>query len=855
MELAPGASVDRYVLLERLGSGSMGVVFKAFDPRLDRNVAVKVLFRRKRIDDEAAVLAEARSLAQLDDPNVVGVYDAGRIDDSVYITMALVQGRTIDAWMDPGRRWQERVAVLLGAGRGLAAAHREGIVHRDFKPANVMVEDGGLAKVMDFGLAARPSADAGADGRMTGLGGTPLYMAPEQFAGAPASMATDQYAFCVVAYLVLAGQHPHGTNLALGALMDAMVHPPTTVPCRGVPARLKAAILRGLSPEPGERWPSMQPLLDEFRRAIGAGSSRWVGLATLSTLGAVAVGALALRPDASSCASPDDTVAAVLSASDRASLRDGLADFDASVGGERAALTEEAAVGYARAWAESDTEACVAQEQRTHSPRAAAAIRVCLEQRRADFASILRVLLGTEGIEKIRAADALVQLAPPPRCLTPKGHQTDVVPPELSIAADVAALRSDLATARAEVVVGRWAAVADGAASLVARADALGYGPVHAEALAVQGAALTKVHRIAEAERVLLDGAWLALSVDDRRLALELSTNLLELRRDVSALDVTVGWAQRARSLIDAGSDPGIEARIEQGLSVALRESGKFEEALVHGKRGYDTMRTLFGDEDLRTVDAKRVYGIALYRMSRYEEALAIAKENRTIVQARYGRRHPNLVNALLLEAALYAALARPADAEPLLLRAERLQRELVGPRTRIHAGVLNNLGNVYVSQARSDDARRVLAQAIDIWTELGIDDSLVYGWNAMASVSFAEQDPVRAQSELEQAWALLPANPDTPHPLRARVASQLGTALHLQGEHAGAMTWFERADAFAVLRHQVLGEHRGWKALCLQALGRLDEARPLARLAIEADLSEMPGGAQASVRSLAEAP
>ncbi|MEM6296466.1 MAG: serine/threonine-protein kinase, partial [Myxococcota bacterium] len=810
------------------------------------------LSRRRRVDDDAAVLSEARSLAQLDDPNVVAVYDAGRIEEAVFITMALVQGHTVDVWMDEDRRWQEHVAVLLGAGRGLAAAHREGIVHRDFKPANVMVEPGGLAKVMDFGLAGRTSSEAEPDASLSSLGGTPLYMAPEQFAGAPASVATDQYAFCVVAYLVLTGRHPHGSNRALGALMEAMNHPPTTLPARGVPARLKAAILRGLSPDPAARWPGMDPLLEEFRRAIGSGSSRWVGVATLGTLGAVALGVLALRPAGSSCPPPDETVSAVLSTDQREALRTGLADFDASVGARRATLTEEAAVGYARAWAEADTEACVADEQRANPPRVSGAIRTCLEKRRDDFASTLRVLLEAEGVEKIRAADALVQLAPPPRCLEPEGHHTDVAPPDPAVAKQVAALRTDLAAARADVVVGRWSAVADDAAGLVERAAATGYGPVRAEALAIRGSALMKVHRIDEAERTLLDGAWLALSVNDRRLALELSTNLLELRRDVTAFAVTKGWAERARGLIDAGSDPGIEARIDAGLSVAMREAGSFDDALEHGKRAYETTLRLFGEADLRTVDAKRVYGIALYRMTRYDEALAIAKENHAIVQARYGSLHPHMVNALLLEAALYSALERPADAERLLLQAEKLQREVVGPRTRIHAGVLNNLGNVYIVQKRSEDARRVLEEAISIWTELGTEDSLVYGWNTMAAVSFSSDDPVRAQSELETAWALLPANPKTPHPLRARVASQLGQALVLQGEHALAMDWLERADAADGLRHQVLGEHRGWKALCLDALGRTDEAKPLAAQALQVDLSVFPETARARLQALA---
>ncbi len=260
------ATIDRFEIRARLGGGAKGVVFAAWDPRLEREVAIKLL--RAGAGGPERLLAEARAQARLADPNVVVVHEVGELEDRVLLVMERIRGRTLRAWLDERERsWREIVATFAAAGRGLAAAHRAGLVHRDFKPANVLVSDDVEPRVLvgDFGLAL-----ADATQHEPGVG-TPSYMAPEQHAGDAVGAAADQFAFCVALYGALWRRRPFagGTaeELARDKAEGRIIAPP-----RGsnVPSWLRDAVLRGLSPDPAERWPTMDALV----RVLGSDPAR-----------------------------------------------------------------------------------------------------------------------------------------------------------------------------------------------------------------------------------------------------------------------------------------------------------------------------------------------------------------------------------------------------------------------------------------------------------------------------------------------------------------------------------------------------------------------------------------------------
>jgi predicted Ser/Thr protein kinase len=270
-----GQVIGRYELLARLGAGAMGVVWRAHDPKLNRAVAVKLL----RLPDEALterLVREARSMAQVSHPNVVTVFEVGDASGQSFIAMELVEGKSLRAWQAALKRTvAEIVEHYLAAARGLAAAHARGIVHRDFKPDNVLVGADGRVRVTDFGLAAakpgetaRPQAIA--DVNLTTSGsvlGTPAYMAPEQFIGGNVDPRTDQFNFCVALYEALYGERPFAgatfEELA-DSVMEGRIKPPPA--SSNVSRALRDLVLRGLSVAPGDRYPTMDALIVELGR-------------------------------------------------------------------------------------------------------------------------------------------------------------------------------------------------------------------------------------------------------------------------------------------------------------------------------------------------------------------------------------------------------------------------------------------------------------------------------------------------------------------------------------------------------------------------------------------------------------
>ncbi|MEO8699441.1 MAG: protein kinase [Kofleriaceae bacterium] len=254
----PGAPLEgklgRYEILRELGRGSMGVVVRAYDPELDRAVALKIL------NGGDLLRREAKAMARLAHPNVVGIYDVIPYGDSLCIAMELVEGETLRDHVRTRRPWQGSLAACVLAGRGLAAAHAAGLIHRDFKPENVLCGHDGRVAVSDFGFAR--AVDERPD---PAVAGTPAYMAPELFAGHAATVATDQFSFCVATYEALYGERPFAGS-TLAELRAQIATGITRKPSRAIPAWIRAVLLRGLATDPKRRYASMADLLAALQR-------------------------------------------------------------------------------------------------------------------------------------------------------------------------------------------------------------------------------------------------------------------------------------------------------------------------------------------------------------------------------------------------------------------------------------------------------------------------------------------------------------------------------------------------------------------------------------------------------------
>jgi predicted Ser/Thr protein kinase len=293
--------VGRYVVLSALGVGGMGVVFAAYDPQLGRKVALKLLRSGLAVSSQDArsrLRREAQAIAQLSHPHVVSVYDVGTTDEgALYIAMEFVEGDTLTSWLRKyPRDWREILDVFRQAARGLLAAHSVGLLHRDFKPDNVLVGGDGRVRVTDFGLArsvlapdelshAKPVMTA-LDVALTATGtvlGTPRYMPPEQLTGPDLDARSDQFSFCVALYEALYGSHPlrGGTSVSMLDHGEGAAPPPEAT---RVPAPIGRAVLRGLERDRSRRFPSMSALIAELEVQPRRSPLRYAGFAAVATL-------------------------------------------------------------------------------------------------------------------------------------------------------------------------------------------------------------------------------------------------------------------------------------------------------------------------------------------------------------------------------------------------------------------------------------------------------------------------------------------------------------------------------------------------------------------------------------------
>ncbi|HLT35603.1 MAG TPA: serine/threonine-protein kinase, partial [Enhygromyxa sp.] len=413
--LASGAVFGRYVLVETIGRGAMGEVWMAIDPDLDRKVALKLLRadRIARAEDRARLDAEARAMARLTHPNVVTIHDVGSLGDRLFIAMEFVAGQPLDRWIAAGpRSCEEVLAIMRQAAAGLAAAHDVGLVHRDFKPANVMIGEDGRVRVLDFGLA-RPEGSVAEldDGRAVAraiavdrseagasrkIQGSPAYMSPEQHRGAAVDARSDLFSFCVTLFEALYGVRPfRGANrltVALAIIEGRISEPPADARAR-VPDWIHAIVLRGLAGEPNQRFPDMESLLAALERSPEQRRRR--RLQIVGTIAGVAASlglALVLAPERPQdpCEAAGDAIDQVWSADARVRLRSQV-DAVASARPLAGQRLVEGLDRHAAVWAEASEQLCRDRRAQRLTERLQATREACLAERREAVRTLVRL--------------------------------------------------------------------------------------------------------------------------------------------------------------------------------------------------------------------------------------------------------------------------------------------------------------------------------------------------------------------------------------------------------------------------------------------------------------------------------
>jgi tetratricopeptide (TPR) repeat protein/tRNA A-37 threonylcarbamoyl transferase component Bud32 len=425
---ARGATIGRYVIIDQVGAGAMGEVYAAYDSELERKVAIKLLREDVELPGaelRARLAREAKVLAKLSHPNVVPVYDAGAHDGRTFVAMELVTGRSLRDWLDESERgWRATVATFVAAGRGLAAAHAASIVHRDFKPENVLIGDDGQVRVVDFGLAgqvaAAPAPDALPADTVTRTGqvvGTPAYMAPELLEGAPATAASDQFSFAVALYEALYGVRPFrgGTLSALAGAARRGELRPAARKAR-VPGWVRRTVVRGLQARPEARHPSMAAFLGALDRDPGRWWRRGAPLAVaLVAVVAVRTGVSPREPEA--CRAGPAELAKAWGGERKERVRAALLTAAPASAPHLWATVERQLDDHARDWLAAYQDACEATYARGEQTRELLDRRMaCLHAEREQLRALAEGLSASTPAVADRAALAVFELPSPSRC-------------------------------------------------------------------------------------------------------------------------------------------------------------------------------------------------------------------------------------------------------------------------------------------------------------------------------------------------------------------------------------------------------------------------------------------------------
>ena len=791
--VARGTLLGRYVVLDTLGAGAMGVVFAAFDPELDRKVAIKLLLSdgapasvSVRQDGRARLVREALALAKLSHPNVVAIFDVGTHGEAVWIAMELVEGRTLRDWLgERPRAWQEVLAVMLAAGSGLAAAHAAGLVHRDMKPDNVMIAGDGRVRVMDFGLARReasredePAATGAAllGALMTQVGsliGTPAYMASEQLRGEHAGAPADVFAFCVMLWEGLHGARPFVgetiDDLKANVAAGRVVAPP---PGRRAPRWLIAALTRGLAPDPRRRWPGMAALLTELEHGqTRAGQRRRRGLIGGALAGVVAAGLVSAgwqRADLAARVARCEGLAAQIDAAWDGAARTRLAAaLDGSpTAGATAARTMPWLDAWAAEWRRVRVDTCTQHAvTRAWSADLRARADECLDERLLGFTALLAVLADGDGA--LQAVDAAAGLVPASAC----GDAQQLARRPALPAAELERLRGlrpRLARVRALELAGKYRDGLASARETLTAAEAVAWAPAVAEARLHVGILEGRTGRFDDAARTLEEAYFAASRASADLVAVDAATWLVTV----------VGNRQ---------------ARVEDGLHWArLAELGL-------GRLGSDG-RTV---RDAALLNSR---GLVRQIAGDFPGALADLTAARSIQAASQGPDHPSVATTTGNLAVLQGRLGDPAQELASLTTALAAHERAFGPDHPKVADLLNNLATARARAGDLDGALELYTRALAIRERvLGPDHPDVADTLAnIASARFLRGEVDQAEAALLQVLAMHERAHGPQHTTVADTLRNLGVVQDARGEYEAARATLERALA---IRRHLLGD------------------------------------------------
>jgi eukaryotic-like serine/threonine-protein kinase len=819
-----GATVGRYRVLDRIGAGGMGVVYAAYDPELDRRVAVKLL-RPDRFSSEAGrlrLLREAQALARLTHPNVVAVYDAGTFGGRVFVAMELVEGETLRQWLEAGSRsWREVLDRFLPAGRGLAAAHAAGLVHRDFKPENVLLGRDGRVRVVDFGLA-KALADAAEEPAVEGVAaedsggalvtpltewgvvlGTPAYMAPEQLRGIAADARSDQFSFCVALYEALYGERPFAGD-SPRAIAEAVSRGVVKEAPAGtkVPGWLRAVVLRGLKASPEERYPAMDGLLRDLERDPEAVRRRWLAAAAIVILAGAVFGSLGYfqARRAQLCGGAEERLAGVWDGPRKNAIRAAFLATGAPYAADVWRVAERAFDRYAADWIAMRRQACEATRVRGEQSEDLLDRRMlCLDQHLQDVAATAQLFARADRQILDKTINAIKGLPPVADCANAEALMASVPPPrDPRLRARVKAVRAVVAEARALSMAGKRREALAKANEAEAKARPLGYGPLEAEALFQKGFLQDAMSDFKGAEETLFDALTAAQASGHQEVA----------ARSAAQLSWVIGheetrpadgekWARMAQSLADgARGGPGLRSELLVQQSALRAQEGRFQDAIDLATRGLALAEQAAHDNP-RIPSILNDLAEYQNQMGRYEDAYRNVRRSLEIRAKTLPPDHPDFGNAYNTLGNIEANRNRQPEAVAAFERAIEIERKSYGPKHWLVAGALIGLATAHQAQGHLDLALRYDREALDLFKARNPEDPNIGKVLVnIGEVLLLQDKPAEALEAYRKAAAIFEQTLGADHPNLAFPLSGIARALPRLGRAAEAIAPAERAVA-----------------------------------------------------------
>ncbi len=819
---------NRYQIRECVGFGAGGTVYAAYDPELERVVALKLLragITGGSTRSDHRWTREAKVMARVVHPNVVTVHDVGATDDWVFIATEFIEGSNLERWLVArDHEWSEVLALFVDAGRGLAAIHDAGLVHRDFKPHNVMVghdPNGAPANrrvcVTDFGLArTRPDLDETgeeleldpelvlSDGMLaatmatrtrTGtIVGTPGYMSPEQWHGKQADARSDQFSFCVALYEALFGRRPFAGRTAAD-LSTSVCEGRARVPAAGkVPRWLVRAVMRGLARAPEDRFADMHALLAAITEAPRRVRHRRVTAALAIGFAGVAVLAYGVASmPADECRKDDRRLAGLWDDAARTEVRAALVDAPGGVAAEAEAAVDD----WIARWRTTHDQACDDERaaalvsERQHELR-----MVCLDRRVSELAAALEVLRDRSAAD--HALAVIGTASDPARCsdldtletLEPAWsgplarHLFQELAPEIDrIEALRAAGRLDEALAAAEAAV--------------TRADLDGDHAVRAEAHLALGQVLSARKEPNAAETTLRTAVWAAEASGHVDAA---ATGWVELVNVLGAQQERLPEAreagERAGAVVYRLHDPERELQLASNLAVVESMDGRYEEALALQEKLLARAFEVYGEDHYQVSRMHMNMAAVLSHLGRVDEALEHARLGIAKHERLYPGSHPVTAEMYNTAGALELQLGHLPEGRIALERALAIAEETLPSQDLTIATITSNLGQLELMEKRFDDARARYTRVLEIHRAVHgrSHPDVALALHNLAGVIDESGDPSGSLELYREALAIRLATSGPDHPGTANTRHNYGRVLARLGRLDEGIAEMEQA-------------------------------------------------------------